>query len=167
MLSSLSFCVIIGAAIYEHTALWPAAFSTPPRSLTVFQGPYALNAAMFWMPIHPVTFLLLVVALILSWKTERKKFVMITVAGYAAILLATFTFFVPELIDLTGTPYSETSDHSLQVRGNRWIVLSIVRAGVLIGLAITLLTGLTKHGGTRAKQMMCDNGDPARMSEGG
>ena len=143
-LSCLSFCVIVGAAIYEHTALWPAAFSEPPRSLTVFQGPYALNAAMFWMPVHPVTLLLLVVTLVFTWKTERKKNVLITVAGYVAILLITFTFFVPELIDLTGTPYSDTADQSLQVRGSRWITLSLIRAGVLICLAITLLTGLTK-----------------------
>jgi hypothetical protein len=66
-------------------------------------------------------------------------------SGYVLILLATFAFFVPELLELTGTPYSDTVDQSLQSRGSRWIILSLIRAGLLIVLAITLLLGLTKE----------------------
>jgi hypothetical protein len=143
-LACLSFSVIVGAAIYEHTALWPAAFSEPPKSLSVFQGPYRLNAALFWMFVHPVTLLLFVITLVVSWKTDRRKHVLITLVGYVIILLATFSFFVPELLELTGATYSDTVDASLQSRGSRWITLSLVRAGVLIVLAINLLLGLTK-----------------------
>lgn len=144
-LACLSFSVIVGAAIYEHTALWPAAFSEPPKSLSVFQGPYRLNAAAFWMPVHPVTLLLLVITLVVSWKTKRRKHLLITMAGYVLILLATFSFFVPELLELTGTAYSDTVDPSLQARGSRWITLSLVRGGILIVLAINLLLGLTER----------------------
>jgi hypothetical protein len=143
-LACLSFSVIVGAAIYEHTALWPAAFSEPPKSLTVFQGPYRLNAALFWMFVHPVTLLLFVITLVVSWKTDRRKHVLTTLVGYVIILLATFLFFVPELLELTGAPYSDTVDASLQSRGSRWITLSLIRAGILIVLAINLLLGLTK-----------------------
>ncbi len=143
-LTCLSFSVVIGAAIYEHTALWPAAFSEIPKSLTVFQGPYHLNAAAFWMPVHPVTLLLFVITLFLSWKTDRKKNVLIVFGGYAFVLLVTFIYFVPELIDLTGTPYSDTIDESLQTRGDRWVALSLVRMAFLIVLALILLLGLTK-----------------------
>jgi hypothetical protein len=142
-LACLSFSVIVGAAIYEHTALWPAAFSEPPKSLSVFQGPYRLNAALFWMFVHPVTLLLFVITLVVSWKTDRRKHVLVTLVGYIIILLATFSFFVPELLELTGATYSDTVDASLQSRGVRWITLSLVRAGVLIVLAINLLLGLT------------------------
>jgi hypothetical protein len=144
-LTCLSFSAIIGAAIYEHTALWPAAFSEPPKSLTVFQGPYRLNAAPFWQSIHPVTLLLFTITLIVSWRTQRRKFILIALAGYVLILAATFTYFVPELLDLTGTPYAETIDPSLQSRGSLWTNLSLVRGGVLIVLAMNLLIGLTEQ----------------------
>jgi len=144
-LTCLSFVVIVGAAIYEHTALWPAAFSEPPRSLSVFQGPYRLNAAIFWMSVHPVTLLLFVITLIVSWKTARRKNILIAMGGYVIILLTTFSFFVPELIALTGTPYSDTVDASLQTRGSRWITLSLIRLVVLLVLTMTLLLGLTKE----------------------
>ena len=144
-LACLSFSVIVGAAIYEHTALWPAAFSELPKSLSVFQGPYHLNAASFWMSIHPVTLLLLVMTLVFSWKTNRRKPVLITMTGYVIILLTTFIYFVPELLELTGTPYSDTVDPSLQARASRWVTLSLVRGGILIVLAINLLLGLTER----------------------
>jgi hypothetical protein len=141
----LSFSAIIGAAIYEHTALWPAAFSELPKSLTVFQGSYRLNPAPFWQSIHPITLLLFAITLIFCWRTHRRKFILIALTGYVLILAATFIYFVPELLDLTGTPYTDTVDPSLQSRGSLWINLSLVRGGVLIVLAINLLLGLTER----------------------
>lgn len=144
-LTCLAFSAIIGAAIYEHTALWPAAFAEPPKSLAVFQGPYRLNAAPFWQSIHPVTLLLFIITLVFSWRTYRRRVILITLAGYIGILIATFIYFVPELLELTGTPFSDTVDTSLQERGNLWITLSLVRGGILIILAINLLLGLTER----------------------
>ena len=143
-LTCLSFSVIIGAAIYEHTALWPAAFSELPKSLSVFQGPYRLNAGAFWQSVHPVTLLLFGITLVLSWRTRRRKNIVIALAGYVLILIATFTYFVPELLELTGAPYSDTVDPSLQDRAGLWITLSLVRGGILIILALNLLLGLTE-----------------------
>ena len=142
--SCLFFSAIIGAAFYEHMAVWPAAFSEPPRSLTMFQGLYKLNAAIFWTSIHPVTLLLMVITLIFTWKTARRKNLLITMTGYVIVLLATFSYFVPELLDLISSPYQDTVDPSLQSRGSLWITLSLLRAGVLIVLAIVLLLGLAK-----------------------
>src|SRR5687768_7076840 len=97
-LTCLSFSVIIGAAIYEHTALWPSAFAELPKSLTVFQGAYHIDAAPFWKSVHPVTLLLFVITLVVSWKTNRRKHVLVAVGGYVVILLTTFVYFVPELM---------------------------------------------------------------------
>ena len=141
-LTCLSFSVIVGAAIYEHIALWPAAFSEPPKSLSVFQGPYRLNAGAFWQGVHPVTLLLFVITLILNWRASRRKNVVIALVGYVLILIATFIYFVPELLELTGMPYSDTVDPSLQDRGSVWITLSLVRGGILVILAFNLLLGL-------------------------
>ena len=99
---------------------------------------------MFWMSVHPVTLLLFVITLVISWKTKRKKNVLIALGGYIVILLVTASFFLPELIELTSAPYSDTIDASLQLRANRWVVLSLIRLGVLIVLGMNLLLGLTK-----------------------
>lgn len=149
ILACLSFSVILGAAVYEHVAVWPNAFSSLPASLTMFQGNTSLNSAPFWMSIHPVTLVLLVIALILSWKTERKKHVLYTLVVYALVLVSTFTWFVPELLSLINAPYSNTVDESLTSRGSRWEVLSLIRGVILFGVAIFLYLGLTKPASTQ------------------
>lgn len=73
VLTCISFTIIIGAGIYEHLAIWPRAYSAPPASLTMFQGDYGLNSDAFWTKIHPITPLLLITTLVLSWKSPERS----------------------------------------------------------------------------------------------
>ncbi len=142
--ASLSFSVVIGAAVYEHLAVVPRWSAGPPFSLSMFQGKYGLNAAAFWMPIHPVTLLLMIAALVAAWKTAGRKNLLITLAGYVIILGITAVYFVPELLAITGTAFSETVDPSLTERAQRWELLSLVRLSVLVVLAMVMFLGLTR-----------------------
>ncbi|RFS17553.1 DUF1772 domain-containing protein [Emticicia sp. C21] len=140
----LSFAIVIGGAIYEHMGVVPRWSAAPPASLSMFQGKYGLNPAPFWMTIHPVTLLLLTTAIILFRKTDCKAYLLTTTIGYVIVLIITFMFFVPELMAITGTPYSENIDSSLTKRAKQWEVLSLVRLAFLIVLAIVAFLGLTK-----------------------
>lgn len=143
-IACLLFTIVIGGAVYEHLAVVPRWSAAPPLSLSMFQGEYGLNAGLFWMTIHPVTLLFFIVALVMHWRTPRKKNLLITFLSYVLILAITSVYFVPELIDITSTAYSTTPDASLTERAKLWEVLSIVRLFVLIVLAIILFLGLTK-----------------------
>ncbi len=144
ILACLSFSTIIGAGIYEHIAIWPVAYSEAPRSLTMFQGAYAIQSANFWMPVHPVTLLLFIVALVLNWKTDRKKYLLAPLVIYMVILVVTFAVLVPELISLTTTVYSQTVDATITKRGHTWINLSLVRMAFLLVAYCILLLGLNR-----------------------
>jgi hypothetical protein len=143
IMTCLSFSVIIGAAVYEHIAVWPSAFCELPRSLTLFQGAYKLNSAPFWQSVHPVTLILFIGTLIASWKSERRKYVLVPLVAYILILVATFSFFVPELLSLMATPYSDTIDEGLTHRANTWVNLSLARMVILFAAAVLLYMGLT------------------------
>ena len=145
ILGSISFITIIGGATYEHAGMVPGWTSAVPASLAMFQGEYAIIPWKFWIPIHPITIVLLVIALIANWKTARRNYILVTLAGYFAILAATFTYFVPELMVLTQTTYSATVDAGLTRRAGSWEILSLVRLGCLIVLALILLLGLSKQ----------------------
>ncbi len=140
----LSFAIVIGGAVYEHLAVVPQWSAAPPASLSMFQGEYGLNAGLFWMCIHPVTILLLTATLILFWKNNSRKNILITSGGYVLIVIVTATYFVPELMEITGTAFSETIDASLTNRAKLWELFSIVRLLMLVVLAIVLFLGLTK-----------------------
>src|SRR5688572_29700800 len=144
ILGSISFIVVIGGATYEHLGIVPVWASAAPASLSMFQGEYGIMPQRFWIPIHPVTLALHALALIANWKTAARNYVLITIVGYAAILVTTFIFFVPELISITQSAFSPTIDAELTRRAEMWETLSLVRLGVLFMLAVVLLLGLSK-----------------------
>jgi hypothetical protein len=142
-LTCLSFSVVIGAAIYEHIAVVPQWTAGPPLSLSMFQGKYGLNPTPFWKSIHPVTMILLLISIMLFWNTERRACMLITTTGYVIVLIITFAYFVPQLVVITGAPYSEQIDEVLTRKAGLWEKLSLARLALLVMLAITLFIGLT------------------------
>jgi hypothetical protein len=143
-LCCLSFAVVIGAGIYEHVCVWPRWSSAPPSSFTMFDGQFGLNSAPFWQSIHPLTLVLLLITLGLSWKSPRRKHVLVTLIGYVIVLTVTFIYFVPELLEMLSIEVSPTVDPSLVDRTSQWVQLSLVRLALIIGLALYLFLGLSK-----------------------
>ena len=148
----MSFTVILGAAIYEHIAVWPKAFAAAPRSLSMFQGQYGLDSAPFWKSVHPVTMLLLISSLAFHWNTERRKQVLITLSGYLLILISTFAWFVPTLMSIVKMPYADVVNGDVTSLGQLWVSLSLVRAIMLFVLSLVLFLGLTKSAGVIVKR---------------
>lgn len=144
VLACISYCLIIGAGVYEHFSVWPVAFSEPPKSLMMFQGGYALQSEVFWKLVHPFTIGLMLVTLGLNWKTERKKHILIALGTYITALIVTFIYYVPELLSITGTPFAATVDEGLRERGSLWITLSEIRLGFIFVSAFILILRLTK-----------------------
>ncbi|MEO5860075.1 MAG: hypothetical protein ABIR33_14140 [Pyrinomonadaceae bacterium] len=142
ILASISFIIVIGGAVYEHRALVPVWSSAVPASLTVFQGEYRLTPEKFWVPIHPVTVVLMIAALVANWASDRRALILAPLVGYVVVLAITFFYFVPELMAITQTPFSETVDAALTARASTWETLSLVRLGSLILMAISLLSSL-------------------------
>ena len=141
----ISFIIVVGGATYEHLAVVPVWAKAVPASLSMFQGEYGLAAQNFWIPIHPVTIVLLVVGLVANWRNARRGYIIATLTGYLAILAITAIYFVPELLAITQSAFSSNVDADLTRRANRWETLSLVRLGVLIVLAIVLQLGLSKR----------------------
>lgn len=110
----------------------------------MFQPPYGLAAANFWIPIHPITVVLLVAAMIVNGRTPRRTLILAALAGYIVVLAVTFLFFVPELMTLTQTPFSQSVDAVLTQRAQFWETLSLARLAFLIILAFILLWGLSR-----------------------
>jgi hypothetical protein len=144
ILAAILFIIVIGGGVYEHIAVVPKWKQAPPESLAMFQGKYGLNPGNFWEKIHPVTLALLIAALVANWKTARKKYILITIAGYAVALVVTFLYFVPELLSIIHTPYQAVADNGLIKRAGTWEILSLIRLAYCFALAMVLLYALTK-----------------------
>ncbi|MHA4847321.1 hypothetical protein ACX0G7_24365 [Flavitalea antarctica] len=145
-IACLAFAIIIGGAVYEHLNVVPVWAAAPPVSLSMFQGKYGLRPDLFWKIIHPVTILLFVLALAFNWKYARRSNIIVVLSAYILILVVTAIYFVPELISITSTPFSNVQDADLVKRASLWERLSIARLAVLVILAIKLFMGLTNAG---------------------
>jgi hypothetical protein len=144
ILASISFIVVTGGAVYEHAGIVPVWASAPPASLAMFQGEYAITPFRFWIPIHPVTMLLLLLALAFNWRSERRNSILTTVIGYAIVLAVTFLYFVPELMSIIQSVYGPTIDPELTQRAQSWEFWSQVRLASMLLMAFILLFGLSK-----------------------
>ena len=91
--------------------------------------------------IHPVCLLLSIAALIACWRTGSRAAISVMLAGYALIIAVTAVYFVPELLSITRTPWSDTVSADLSRRAGLWEILSLLRLGVLLVLAGVLLNG--------------------------
>ena len=146
VLACLCFTIMIGGAVYEHLSVVPHWSAAPPASLSMFQGEYGLNPEPFWKIVHPVNLVLFITALIVNWKSERRKNILLPLVIYVVILAITAIYFVPELLSITRTTFAAVSDPGLTQRASQWEMLSIVRLFVLLATAIYLFLGLPKSG---------------------
>jgi hypothetical protein len=144
------WATLIGAVTYSHVVFFSTYLHHLPESTSLLSGPYGLHEERFWMAIHPVLILSILITLILNWKlSSRRKYILINLSLYIITLAVTFTFFVPELkafaqSKLSGIPASEWLE-----RGKRWEHLSWIRGffmyvGFLL-LLIALLKNRTQH----------------------
>lgn len=143
-ISCITFIIVIGGAVYEHLNIVPVWSAAPPVSLSMFRGEYGLNPELFWMIIHPINLILFTICLIIHWRTERRKNLLIVFSSYFLILVITSVYFVPELVSIINTPVATVADTDLTHRAALWETLSLVRLAALMVLAVCLLLGLTR-----------------------
>ncbi len=137
---------IIGAITYSHIAFFPSYLSHLPESSILVNGIYPIEESKFWMMIHPLTILSLIITLLLNWKNNsRRKYLLVSLGIYAFALIATFTYFLPELGAFRESDSATTiSSAEWLARGLRWQHLSWIRGfGMFIGF-LMLLIAVTK-----------------------
>jgi dolichyl-phosphate-mannose--protein O-mannosyl transferase len=137
---------VIGGVTYSHIAYFPSYLSHLPESTNLVKGPYAIRDANFWMLVHPILILSILITLILNWKNQdRRKYIFVAVIIYALAIIATFSYFVPELMAFADSSKSTISATEWLHRGTKWQYLSWVRGFFMYVGFIMLLISLTKN----------------------
>ena len=136
MISILLMGILLGGIVYSHIVYFPVFLSALPDSAVVVNGPYALPDERFWLLIHPLAILSLIISLALNWKIRvRRKLIIIPLAVYLLAIVVTSLYFVPELRTFQNSPNLNLSPAEWYARGQRWQYLSWLR-GTIMGLSI-------------------------------
>ncbi|HEY5885005.1 MAG TPA: hypothetical protein VIT88_09985 [Pyrinomonadaceae bacterium] len=140
---------LLGGITYSHLVYFPVYLSALPESAVVVRGPYGLREAIFWMTVHPLLILSLIVALILNWRLRaRRKLILISLILYAVVLIVTQIYFLPELAAFEQSPSSNVTPAEWLSRGKRWQTFSWIRGAIMYAGIIPLLLALTKREAT-------------------
>ena len=137
---------LLGGIAYAHIVYFPVYLSALPDSAVVVNGPYGLNEGVFWVIIHPLLILSLIVALALNWKSKsRRQLILISFGLYFVVLVVSQLYFIPELREFRASPQSTLSRAEWFVRGQRWQRLSWIRGTAMYLGTLPLLQALTKR----------------------
>lgn len=136
---------LLGGIAYSHIVYFPVYLSALPHSAVVVNGPFGLHEAIFWMIIHPLLILSLIVTLVLNWKLRaRRKLILISFAVYVLVIVISQIYFIPELIAFERSPESSVTPAEWLARSQRWQRLSWIRGAVCYVAIVPLLLALTK-----------------------
>src|SRR5438093_7067081 len=120
MLSIILWGTLLGGIVYSHLVYFPVYLSALPASAVVVNGPYGLQEGTFWLLIHPILILSLLLALVLNWKVKpRRNLILISIVLYAAVLVITSLYFLPELSAFRHSLGSAVSPPECFSRGKR------------------------------------------------
>ena len=148
MLSIVFWGTLLGGIAYSHLVYFPVYLSDLPDSAVLVNGPYALNEGRFWMTIHPLLLLSLLVALILNWRVRpRRKLIAISLIAYIVVIAVSALYFIPELFAFARSPQSGVAPAEWSVRAHRWEVLSWLRGSICYAFFVPLLLALTRPAG--------------------
>jgi len=144
MLSVILWGVLLGGVVYSHIVFFPPYLSHLPESAMITNGEYALHDENFWMLIHPVLVLSLIVSLAANWRDPvRRKLIASTLVVYVVVILVSFAYFVPQLAEFHNSPQSGISSAEWIDRGKHWQHMSWIRGATLAVFALPLLFALT------------------------
>lgn len=136
---------LLGGIAYAHVVYFPVYLSALPASAVVVNGTYGLNEAIFWIIIHPLVLLSLIISLSLNWRARpRRKLILISLAVYIVVLVVSQIYFIPELGAFKHSPESSVSPAEWLARGQRWQRLSWIRGVIMYAATLPLLLALTK-----------------------
>ena len=136
---------LLGGIVYSHLVYFPVYLSALPDSAVLVTGPYGLQESRFWLTIHPLLILSLIVTLVLNWRVRaRRKLILVSVVVYALVLIITQIYFLPELRAFEDSAESSLKAEEWLARGQRWQRLSWIRGAVCYAAIVPLLLALTK-----------------------
>ncbi len=145
LIASVASCFIqFGAQLFALVVIASTVAEAPPRSFAMFQGEYGYNSSAFWSTVPPITFVLLVIALVTNWKTGRRKLLLLALTMFLVGGLVAGLFLEPVFDEMKAMGYRDEVDPMLQSRAATWYALDWAVWGMAVVAGLALLLALIR-----------------------
>ncbi|MBK5271350.1 MAG: DUF1772 domain-containing protein, partial [Bacteroidia bacterium] len=141
------FCwaIIVGAFVYSHIAYFPGYLFNLPQSNALIKSEYGINDILIWKMLHPLAIIVTIITLVLNWRLKaRRKLLLVASAIYLLAIIATFMYYVPELLRFAALDMNSRHTSALLHEGKTWFILSIVRGCFMCVGFVLLLIALSR-----------------------
>ena len=143
MAAAASCFIQIGAQLFAISVIMRTVVQAPPRSFAIYNGEYGYDSTSFWNTVPPITALLLLIALVTNWKTQRRNLLLIALAVFVLGGVVAGVFLEPTFAEMMAVGYRDTIDPALQRRAANWYatdwavwIFSLFAGGALLAALI-------------------------------
>jgi hypothetical protein len=142
-LGLLGLALLLGATVYESVVMAPNYERDVPASVSLARRFLKRTPARYFRIITPITQLLFLSGLIVSWRIAPARWAQLTAFGILVVLdVITFTFHYPRLAILFKAPMPE-DPAQLRRAAREWAVGNIVRAALVLAAFLIALQAVT------------------------
>jgi uncharacterized membrane protein len=147
-LAVIGLGMLLGACAYESIVMAPNYAARVPESLEHARGFFvAANPGTFFRTLAPATQGLLLLAVALTWRVPRARWLVAGALGALALSdVITFGFHYPRNAVLFERPFDQVSTSQLLDAARQWGLGNHVRVGLLAAATMSALRGLTRLG---------------------
>ena len=138
--TTLIYFLMNGAQIFETVVIVPKWTSSPPESLSMFKGKYALDFKWFWIVFHSIHEITFILAIIFCWKLVAiRNWLLFLFAIHFAVRAWTLAYFAPNIIEFQQIANTNSPKSDLVSRTKKWKDLNYVRVAIFIAVSLGLI----------------------------
>ena len=139
-IATLAACATLGGGLYEYLVVDPA---WPKRPGIIQPRNGGVSRARFWVPMHAVFELLLVVSLVLAWgHANARAALLVALVSHAVARVWSLTDFIPKAVAFERTDPAEVEEAAAL----RWTRRSLWRLPLELITCAAMLTALAGYG---------------------
>jgi hypothetical protein len=134
--TTLASCVSLGGALYEALVIDPF---WPKRPGIIQSQNGGISRVRFWLPVHTLFEVLLVVTLVLTWgDADIGPALLVALVSHVAMRLWTIFDLIPKAVQFERSDPADVDE----VTARRWIRRSMLRVPLLLLTAAAMLAAL-------------------------
>jgi hypothetical protein len=134
-----------GANLFATTVNVSTLVEAPPASLSMVQGEYVFDPSVFWDNFPNYMLFLVVLTLILNWKTNLRKWIIGGSIIWLISALVAIVFLEPVQTEFLSSEYSNIIDPELKKLGLKWFNISLLFFGISILSGLVFIIGFVRN----------------------
>lgn len=145
LFAGLAEALAVGGGFYESVVVMPQWSARPPASFAIIQERTGVPLQRFWIPVHVLITVGLLVSLAANWKApDRRWLILAALASYAVMRAWSFAYFIPEMLSFQKAALDAPSTPELLDRVRRWTRLTWFREPLDLFTLLSLLLALAR-----------------------